>query len=363
VGPEDEEYHETGSTAGPSYALRDPQVEENESPPSQLCQVCCQHIEGALLLDCKACGCSFHSSCLEPKQHVLPKGHWYCTDCSFGLERSRCSMSGFKHVYPHGQHWRYEISLRSGKKLSKGNFETAFEAAKAAKKAILAQGGETALPGRSGLMQKRAEDYYTHEGQQGFREGEGKAEAPEEYECEKNCGFESTSRALVEAHEKMCRGAETIASGSTRGLQINDAVAVKWNRTRTRCFQAVIEGFTSGGRVRVQFDGTWALATVPPAQVEPLHVVDDEDLPAGYRAGCKVEAQDPFARDGGDAEWHPAEIVSVRHGTKVVDGQESVLPSEHHDNSHEWRFWVRFLIADSAACQWCGVKHIRLPIE
>jgi len=173
-----------------------------------------------------------------------------------------------------------------------------------------------------------------------------------EYECEHGCGFDSTNKIEVEEHEKTCKGPGAIPA-SSNGVMVNDAVSVKW--TAKKHFQAIAIETLSGGKVRIQFDGTWKKATVPASSVKPLKEAAAEDLPEGYAMGDRVLAQDPF--DENPDKWHNAVILSARHGTKVKSGVEVQISDGDEDK--EFRFWVRFEVDSEANCQWVGLEHLK----
>ena len=188
-------------------------------------------------------------------------------------------------------------------------------------------------------------------------------DGPEEYECERGCGFDSLDMAVVEEHEKICTyelpaalpiDLTTAPNANPNQIMINDAVRVQWKfrKEASKQFQAVVVG-SAKNKITIQFDGTWKKATVHPSQVEPLKEVPATELPQGHGIGDAVWAQDPF--DEEPDRWHNAVILSVRHGTQVEPPNETIC----EEGKPEFRFWVRFEVDQEANCQWCGFENLR----
>ena len=210
------------------------------------------------------------------------------------------------------------------------------------------------------------------------------------YKCERRgCKFQSTDPDECEIHEKECsskrkrhkkmpKTAEAEAdeddakeekkrpkptvrplkpkatSQTDIPLNLNETVAVQWPKTGSKHrFQAVVIEAPAKGKVKIQFDGTWQVARVKTTQVNVLHKVKIDDLPAALRPGQGVQALDPY---GDQNQWHAATIEEVIHGAVVEAGKPAIMPNIR-GGEDGWRFWVKY--EKSEMRQWVGREQIK----
>jgi hypothetical protein len=138
-------------------------------------------------------------------------------------------------------------------------------------------------------------------------------------------------------------------------LQLNEAVVARWGRgSRALELDAiVVDADARAERLLVEFLWDHSKAWLGRACVRLMPAADDDDVPAGLRAGCAVEAVDPCDIQPSAArelQWHAARVVEVKVGVQAARESAGSL----------W-FWVRY--EQTSMHQWLSAEQLCAPGE